>query len=676
MSLTNNISVVALVISLIALFIALLQLSQSFLLTADGYRRCAESVLGAWSNLRHRHFRWSEFRFETQFVTPQILIVSDLEFNDAAEHHEIYRLTSNSMLDSLDCPELIDTVHKDLQSQSFTRPALKRNGVQKSETDLEKAENKGASAGINILMPRSMKRRRQRARANELLVSWLHLLKEIHLLYYSYCPARCRKCHRKKLETGWAVADVDHDNNNCYLAKLLPERHKELKISDQNIKSEKEESNTDRTDAAVIYRQWTWDFMPPDTVRPHAEANLGDIVVLARRMGMQWRDLDVKSSVLQAEGNGYSLTSTKVQGLGIVLKFSSVGRHSKFQRIVPSKAGDKLMCGMIPGDSDLVKRDFETVRPDRVIVRPHVQDGILIQIGVAENYRAEIEKGACQEPENEFLMLLCPFLPLKHSNIVCYNLFGFQPNAPVRKSVFHFWEGRWALFHRLGQRLEKGPRSSKHDDLKKIYDGFKHLEQTHAHDFYCRWGRAKIVHQWAVSKTAEERAADKESLIESCRNIFNSTTEYLRGPGMRLDEEDINGQTKYLHLCAAHTWMATHAVLEAVDVIKNHTPKPELEQEALRKKHGFKHGYHGNGVEIWVLELGLRYADHLHDPEHGIRKYLSDKQLKFTEDEVEAMWYCLMLRGVAWDMGSWANPDPGEPIPAMFYGDRTPVWIT
>lgn len=41
---------------------------------------------------------------------------------------------------------------------------------------------------------------------------------------------------------------------------------------------------------AVRFRERSWDFMPPDVVRPHAITNISDIAVLARRLGMTWRD--------------------------------------------------------------------------------------------------------------------------------------------------------------------------------------------------------------------------------------------------------------------------------------------------------------------------------------------------------------------------------------------------
>ena len=66
----SSVATVALIVSLIALFIALLQLLQQIFGTAEGYRRCQESIIGPWSKLRGRKIRWSELRIETVFCVP------------------------------------------------------------------------------------------------------------------------------------------------------------------------------------------------------------------------------------------------------------------------------------------------------------------------------------------------------------------------------------------------------------------------------------------------------------------------------------------------------------------------------------------------------------------------------------------------------------------------------
>ncbi|KAE8443083.1 hypothetical protein EG329_002406 [Mollisiaceae sp. DMI_Dod_QoI] len=68
----NVFGLVALVVSLIALLTTVLQVLQQYYSSADGYRRCAESVMGPWHKSTHRKLRFYEFRIEVVFETPVI----------------------------------------------------------------------------------------------------------------------------------------------------------------------------------------------------------------------------------------------------------------------------------------------------------------------------------------------------------------------------------------------------------------------------------------------------------------------------------------------------------------------------------------------------------------------------------------------------------------------------
>lgn len=72
--------------------VAFLQLCQQYFATADGYRECAESVIGPWHRTRRRRFVPSEFRFETVYDAPLIRLLSISEcadlINYSDQHHE------------------------------------------------------------------------------------------------------------------------------------------------------------------------------------------------------------------------------------------------------------------------------------------------------------------------------------------------------------------------------------------------------------------------------------------------------------------------------------------------------------------------------------------------------------------------------------------------------------
>jgi hypothetical protein len=68
-------AVAALVISIVALVIAVAQLLAQVVGTVEGKRRCQESVMGEWAQHTRRRWLWSEFRVETLFTTPSIVLV-------------------------------------------------------------------------------------------------------------------------------------------------------------------------------------------------------------------------------------------------------------------------------------------------------------------------------------------------------------------------------------------------------------------------------------------------------------------------------------------------------------------------------------------------------------------------------------------------------------------------
>lgn len=68
----NYFGFIALIISLVALFTTVLQVLQQYYSSAEGYRRCADSVMGLWAKGTHRKLRFQEFRIEVVFETPVI----------------------------------------------------------------------------------------------------------------------------------------------------------------------------------------------------------------------------------------------------------------------------------------------------------------------------------------------------------------------------------------------------------------------------------------------------------------------------------------------------------------------------------------------------------------------------------------------------------------------------
>jgi len=90
-SLNQNVfGLTALIVSLVALITTVLQVLQQYFSSADGYRRCAESVMGLWSRGTHRRLRMYEFRVEVVFETPVIFLASPDNIRGPIPGRQIY----------------------------------------------------------------------------------------------------------------------------------------------------------------------------------------------------------------------------------------------------------------------------------------------------------------------------------------------------------------------------------------------------------------------------------------------------------------------------------------------------------------------------------------------------------------------------------------------------------
>ncbi|KAF8858111.1 hypothetical protein BDZ45DRAFT_674250 [Acephala macrosclerotiorum] len=68
----NVFGLVALIVSVVALFTTVLQVLQQYFSSADGHRRCHKSVIGLWAEGTKRKLRFNQFRIEVVFETPVI----------------------------------------------------------------------------------------------------------------------------------------------------------------------------------------------------------------------------------------------------------------------------------------------------------------------------------------------------------------------------------------------------------------------------------------------------------------------------------------------------------------------------------------------------------------------------------------------------------------------------
>lgn len=284
------IAVVALVISVLAFIIAILQALQQYLATATGFSSCSEAVIGKWSQFARRQMVWSEFRFEVQFETPVIFVAKPSNTrgplgDDALakdESRKIIRLDgSSSNFKYTDTVKEYDDKYK-----------------QSTQQVVHTADNEKAT--------------------------WCALLMAIVRM-----EKESREWQGKK-STEWLKATGPRPPLNSSMPTSEPHAHHSLLVCMQR-------------------KRRTWDSMPKDFAKPYATTTISHIVEIAGMLGIHWRQFDLNNDQYRAQGNGFVLYGSYTDGLGICFNFQKQGpTWFEKNRVVPSYNVKQLCFGMAP----------------------------------------------------------------------------------------------------------------------------------------------------------------------------------------------------------------------------------------------------------------------------------------------------------------------------------------
>ena len=261
------VAVVALVFSVIVGLVITSQLLAQIYSTAEGQRKCSSSVLGLWSKdpttETRRKWRWSEARFETKFVIPEIF------------------LDKSALQDESD-----DALHKD-RGQIWSR--FRSTSRTKTSSKRKTMSVLGADIGLDFVLFIC-------TFADDApdMVSWLNFLAFLRL-----------ETRNAKIQT---LPDEPSEKSNASTSS--PGRAPEPQIDSLELSWPR-----------IKYRLHSWDFMPPNAPKPFAKITVHDIAVLVRRTGMVWKTFDLKNGNMSAEGGPHILTGTLIQGMGLVLEY-------------------------------------------------------------------------------------------------------------------------------------------------------------------------------------------------------------------------------------------------------------------------------------------------------------------------------------------------------------------
>jgi len=97
----------------------------------------------------------------------------------------------------------------------------------------------------------------------------------------------------------------------------------------------------------------SWDFIPSSITKPYATSAICHLVEMTAMLGLYWKVFDQSVWNLRAEGNGFILTSTNVQSLGVMVVFATTGKSNfRENRVIPCEEIKELAFGIVPNIFD------------------------------------------------------------------------------------------------------------------------------------------------------------------------------------------------------------------------------------------------------------------------------------------------------------------------------------
>lgn len=312
----DTLSLVALVVSVVALVGAILQLLQQYYSSAEGYSNCGDAVMGGWAQTRKRKFRLSELRFEVLYETPVIFMCPPTN--------------NKGPLGAKDQPRPLWHIQGTKTSEDETRtPSVKTEEDEKSRLRESRKLNEDVHTADN-------------ERAN-----WFILLQALHAM---------------------------EKDSLLWQEKKLKEEHKDL-----GPKSSAELPNSvarweDHTIVAALQpKRKSYDTMPSSVKKPYATSTICHMVEMVAMLGLHWKAFDRASHRYHAEGNGHLLTGNYVDDLGIMFRLQVYGGNVfERQRVIPNEIIKLLAFGNVPTihrgkDKGMPTNDNEDLRNSGII---------------------------------------------------------------------------------------------------------------------------------------------------------------------------------------------------------------------------------------------------------------------------------------------------------------------
>ena len=401
---------------------------------------------------------------------------------------------------------------------------------------------------------------------------------------------------------------------------------------------------------AVRFREMSWDFMPPDIVRPLAITTVSDIAIMVRRLGMSWVVFNPEEGIMRAEGKGHGISSTFVRSMGVILQYiriagsathlpkllpSFVRELSKSELYVPTREADMMGFGILPGHDRLAIPSLKIGTSDEVFASMDILDSTRkasrklrdIRNLLVGKWDAHATYGF-----SDLISLATPMIRRRHSTIIRVPM-----PAEHSSSLLSHKEG-FVVFH---NRLKEYLRASEKTSLMQahwVLEQYEHLQVQ-----YSEWENG--------ARTHEEVNDCNLNFLEEVHGLWNAATDYF----VRLHETH---QLRYFDLMAVHV---SHAVNYWGDAWG------QVKQGKLRDNYGLRF-LEAEGTHLYFDYLPRIVSD------------MKERGFDGPEEIVHEAWFTLIFRAFCWWRCHSLHPGEdqsykGMTIRSRYWDSKLPVYI-
>ena len=390
----------------------------------------------------------------------------------------------------------------------------------------------------------------------------------------------------------------------------------------------------------VTPRKRSWDFVPPEVIRPLALVAIGDIAIMVRRLGMLWKEFDPSNGALRAEGNGHTLSSTVVRSMGTVLDISlredNRPQRSIDELYVPTEAADKMGFGILPGRRKLRIPDHRLGTDDEMF--KDMRD-----LGGFQNHTIDQLKGLMTANPgwmpgvSDIIGFAAPMLRQYGSSIIRV------PQPAVYVAGLTMQEEGLVVFYkrlkdRIAERASRGERVS--EQTNSILEQYEELSQ--------RYGK-----QWEDQNRCEMNRTSI-TFLDDLHTKHNATTDYFDAL-----------QSKYVSGLSAQHFRYTDLMYSHIIHGINYFPDANARINATPSQ---ARDNYGLSATNWITEGAHVYFDNIPKVAESM------KQRGFDNPEiVEEAWFTMMFRAFLWHRTHFMVEGPR--VPSMHWASRLPVYI-